>query len=373
MVPVDSAAIKARMKELKFTYRDIQEESAGRITEIQLKHFLNKGTKADEATLDILAELLMCPKGALIDKSYLLSTNLSFEINEIVKNLYLRHKEDINSYYAGEIEKFRTRIDLKRMLDEAHYLFQILSSDDYILDKTAFVKAYNIIGKNFVADNCIASRELTEIQDNDAKSLYTKIASASGEYHTQQVLLMFLYVFILFDAIFMEESVSSVVQLVPERKTDKADQFSILTYRTEKMRNALIDLVLYKGEQFDTPEIADLGIDDAVIEGIVLMLAACEQCYRHIHDDYVYSEYINRAAFPAVLTKLEKIFTDLGIALPDDYAFVEYVKMNTTRFGRHYNMLKVVFNSLNPPRKPTNKYNQGAYDMLALMKLFPPS
>jgi hypothetical protein len=370
MVPVDSAAIKARMKELKYTYRDIEKKSMGRITEIQLKHFLNKGTKAEEAALDILAELLECSKEALIDKGYLPFTNLSFENNKVVQNLYLRNREDINSHYSMEIKNFRTIIDLKRMLDEAHRLFLVIASDDYIFDKTAFVKAYNIISREFAADNCIASRELTEIRDDEARSLYSEITAVSGEYRTQQVLLMFLYVFILFDAIFMEEAVASVTQLVPERKTEKANQFYNLAYRTEKMRNALIELVLYKRFQFDAPEIAECGIDDTVIEGIVLMLAACEQCYQHIHGNYVDSEYINRASFSAVLTKLEKIFTELEIPLPDDFVFVQYAKMNTNRFGRHYNMLKEVFKALNPPRKPVDKYNQGACDMLVLTQMF---
>jgi hypothetical protein len=370
-MPVDSAAIKARMKELKLTYLGIEEKSGRRITETQLKHFLNKGKKADASTLDILAELLECEKNALIDKDYLLSNNLSFEINEIMKNLYLRNREDINCYYGDKIRDFRIKIALKRMLDKAHRLFLVLSSDDYKVDKTAFVKAYNLIGKEFVADNCIASYDLTEIQDSTAKGLYSEITAASGEYNTRQVFLMFLYVFILFDAIFMEEAVASVAQLVPERKTDKAGQFFNLAYRTEKMRDALIDMVLYKGKRFDAPEIAEYGIDDIVIEGIVLMLAACEQCYRHINGDYVYSEYINRAAFSAVLRKLEKIFIELGIQLPEDIAFIEWCKINTTRFGRYYNMLKAVFTALNPPRKPANKYNQGAWNMFVCTKMFP--
>jgi hypothetical protein len=352
-LPVDPAAIKARMKDMGYTYKSIEEASAGTITENSLKHFLNKGAKVDEATLDTLAALLGSSKDDLLDKSYLLFANLSFEINKIIKDLYLRNREDINRYYAGEIKKFRDKIDLKRMLDEAHRLFSILSSDDYVLDKTAFAKAFNII-KDFSTDNCIANRDLTEIQDTEAKNLYSKIAAASGDYSTEQVFLMFLYVFILFEAIFMEEAIASTVQLVPERKTKKADQYLKLTFRNEKMRNALIDLVLYRGYRFDTPNIAEFGIDDVVIEGISLMLAACERCYQHIHDDYVDSEYINRAAFSAVLTKLEKIFAELDITLTEDYALIEYVKMNTTRFGRHYNTLKVVFNNYNPPRKPRN-------------------
>jgi hypothetical protein len=353
-LPVDAAAIKARMKETGYKYKDIEEASEGTITENSLKHFLNKGVKVDEATLNILAELLGCSKNDLIDKGYLLSTNLPFEVNQISGNLYLRNREDINRYYAVEIKKFRNKIDLKRMLDEAHHLFLVLSSDDYVFDKTVFVKAFNII-KDFFTYNCIANRDITEIPDDEAKSLYSKISAASGDYNTQQAFLMFLYVFILFDAIFMEEAVASAAQLVPERKTEKADQFFELSYRSEKMRNVLIELVLYKGYQFDMPNIADFNIDVIVIGGISLILAACEKCYQHIHGDYVDSEYLNRVSFSAILTRLEKIFSVVGIEIPESNGFNEIVNMNLTRFGRHYNSFKIVFNSLNPPRKRRNK------------------
>ena len=44
-INVDSDFIKARMKELKLTYREIEVLSAGEITEISLKHFLNKASR----------------------------------------------------------------------------------------------------------------------------------------------------------------------------------------------------------------------------------------------------------------------------------------------------------------------------------------
>jgi hypothetical protein len=356
MIPVDPIAIKVRMKELGLTYKNIEEASEGEITEMSLKHCLNKGAKVNESMIDTLAGLLMCPKELLVSKDYLAFTNLPFEINAIVNDIYLRNKENINRFYASEIEKFRTKTDLKRMLDETHRLFLTISTADYIFDKTAFVKAFRILEKISVDDNCIANRDITGIQNREANCLYSKISDASGEYNTQQAFLMFLYVFILFDAIFMEEAVASATQLVPERKTEKADQFFELAYKSENMRNTLIEHIMYKMYQFDSPDIAELGIDDTVIEGIVLMLAACEKCYQHIHGDFVNSEYINRAALSAVLVKLKKVFVDIDIPLPEDYALPKYIAMETTRFGIHYNMLKMIFNKLNPPRKPRDTY-----------------
>jgi len=359
MIPLDPSAIKALMKERGYTYKDIEDITNGEITEISLKHFLNKGGKADKSTLDTLAGVLGCSQNVLVDKGFLSSINLSFEVNKIIADLYLQNKEDVNCYYADEIKKFRNSRDLKLMLEEAHRLFFTLSQVDFTFDKTAFVKAYNLIGKDFAVDNCIASQDFTRIQGSEAGELYSMITETSGEYNPQQVILMFLYVFILFDAIFMEEAVASATQLVPERKTEKADQYLQLTWKSEKMRNTLIEWILYKRGRFTESRITETDIEDTVIEGISLMLVACEKCYQHLHGNFVNSEYLNRAAFSGVLTKLEKIFEDLEIQLPEGNAFSEYANMNTTRFGCHYNILKNVFKSLNPPRKPIDKYQQG--------------
>jgi len=355
-IKVDPTYIKARMKELGYTYREIEELSAGKITEISLKHFLNKGNTTDEETLDMLADLLNCSKVELVDKKSILSMNLPFELNCLVDKLFLSNREDINLNYSRIIKNFRTEVDLKTILSRAHYLFDILASKEWTFDRTAFIEAYNVIVERFINDDSICNAQITGIQDTVAQNLYTKITSASGEYNTQQLLLMFLYVFILFDAIIMQESVASITQLVPERKTQTADSYLVLTYRCEKMRNALIEMILYKGGQFDNPQIIiDNGIDNEVIEAIVLMLAACEKCYQHIHSDFVDSEYINRAALSAILRRLEKIFLTLDIPLQEDNYFIEYCSMNTTRFGLYYNNLKMLFNSLNPPRKRHDK------------------
>jgi hypothetical protein len=374
MMPIDPTTIKARMKERGYTYMYIEERSEGRITEISLKHFLNKGSKADEETLDILADLLACSKNELVAKDYFLSTNLSAEINSIIDKLYLKNREDVNRFYASKVKEFRTNTDLSRMMSQAHRLFLTLSVRDYIFDKSAFEKGFELLTKEFAKENCISNRNLTEITDDVAKSLFEKTTTCSGGYNSVQVILMFLYVFVLFDAIFMEEEVASVTQLVPERKTRKADQYFELAYKSEKMRNLLIDHLVYKGFVFDDPAIIENGIDDIVIEGIMLMLAACEKCCRHINSDFVDSEYLNRSAFSAVLTNLEKVFLKIGIKLPEDNFLNEFVNMNMTRFGRYYNILKVFSKNSNPPQQRTNKelesYKEGMNLALFAMSLF---
>ena len=246
-------------------------------------------------------------------------------------------------------------MDLKIILKRAHHLFVILASKDYIFDKTAFVEAYNIIASDFVNDFAICSIGITGIQNTIVKNIFSKITAATGDYDIRQVLLMFCYVFILFDAIFNQEAIASASQLVPERSTKKSDSYLELTHRNEKMRNTLLELILYKDYQSDDPDIMTFGIDDEIINAITLMLAACEKCYQHINGNYVDSEYINRAAFSAILRSLEKTFETIGLELPEKEFFEELYDMNTTRFGIYYNKLKAIFNSLNPPRQRRNK------------------
>jgi transcriptional regulator with XRE-family HTH domain len=360
VLPLNSAMIKARMKELGYTYKDIEQISGEKITEVSLKHFLNKGTKAAEETIDILANLLSISKNHLIDKDYYLSTNLSEDVNSIVANLYMKNREDINKNYSCIIKEFRTNSDLNKMLSQIHRLFVTISAEDIIFDKKYLNKAFNIIEKEFILENCISNLKLTKLTDDISKNLFNKIKSASGEYNPTQAILMFLYVFIIFEAIFMEEAVASATQLVPRRKTEKADQYLELSYRNEKMRDALIDCLLYKDSIFQNSMfITENGIDVIIAEGISLILAACEKCYLHVNSDFVDSEYINRAAFSAILTKLEKVFRELDIELPKDSTLTKCINMEITRFGRYYNSYKTIFNSLNPPRKPRDKYNDG--------------
>jgi len=122
------------------------------------------------------------------------------------------------------------------------------------------------------------------------------------------------------------------------------------------MRDNLIDMIIYKGIHFENPNvILENGIDEEIIDAIALMLAACEKCYQHIQGYYVDSEYINKAVFSAILRRLERTFYNLDIPLPDENILIERFNMNISRFGIQYNKLKIVFNSLNPPRERKNK------------------
>ena len=357
LLPLNTASIKARIKELNLTLKKIEELSDGVLKEYNLKQDLNVFMKTDEDTLELLSELLECNTNELLDKNFLLSMNLPPRVNMIVNKLYDPNHEKVNINYAQRIKTFRTETDLKTMLDETHRLFLMLAKEDFYFDKTPFVIAFNTINTDFIKSNCISNMQFTGLYYTVAEELYKKIAdNASTEYTTKKVQLMFLYVFILFEAIFLEEAIASACQLVPERETKKVEPYLFYTYRCQKMRDALINHIIHKGKENDSSQMIELGTDDEAIEGIVLMLAACEKCFLHIHGVYVDSEVLNITEYSAILSMLEKKFKTVSIEIPEYAHIIEFLGMNSSRFGTFYNALKEYFRSINPPKPPRDKY-----------------
>jgi hypothetical protein len=366
MFPVDRDAIKAKMKEMRITYADIEFASTGQITEHSLKHFMNKGLKADEKTLKCLAGILECNMNEIIDRSYRLSENIPFEINKMMDNLYKRNTEDIMPVYSSKMEEFRTDADLKAMLNCTHHLFNILTQEDAFLNKNLVNRSFYRILNELKQNKAICSFRITGLPNEIFKLLHDEFIKYSSDYVPHQVCLIFLYVFIIFDAIFFEECIATTAQLMPQRKNEKADEYCNLTYRNERMRNALIDKILYKEYVFDSPVLTAMSLDDAFLHGVILMLAACEKCYLHIKEPYTDSEYINRAELSAVLKALETIFHELEIDLPE----LTPMNMVNTRFSRTYLELKTYFNLLNPPKKPRNKFVAGMLFEELLSRLY---
>jgi hypothetical protein len=354
---LNTAMIRAQKTAKGLDYPDIEFLTEGKITVHQLKHFMNRGLKADEETIRLLASVLECDMNQLIQRNELISEIIPFEINVLVEKLYERKKEDIQPIYLRQLDEFRENNDLKGIITEAHKLFSLLTSGEDIYEKPAFAKALGMIADGSRESKCICNSKLTALHSKDFERIIELLQESRGEYKPQQVMLIFLYVLILFDAIFLTEAVCSTAQLMPERTNDKADQYFDLTNRSEKLRNTLIEKLVYKGEVFDATEIEETGKDEKVMEGIILLLAACEGCYQHLHTDYTYSEYVNRATLGSILKRLENLFYELGIEIPSD----KYFDIVTSRFSWSYLCLKSAFAAIKPERPRLNKSTQ---DML---------
>jgi hypothetical protein len=229
------------------------------------------------------------------------------------------------------------------------------------------LKAVVLIIDALSENNCINNLQFTALDNQFSQKLLNLLRNYGTEqYNPQQVILIFIYVCIIFDAVFLEELVGSAFELMPQRANNKADQYSHLAGTSEKMRNVLIDMVIYQGYCLDRPDVEQLGIVDLMIDGIILMLAVCEKCRKHVEGEFVASEYVNRATFDAILNKLKGILSKTGINVPN-YTPME---LCCTRFTILYNGLKNLYTSFNPPKRPRtyqDGYNAAIKDAMTLL------
>jgi transcriptional regulator with XRE-family HTH domain len=353
---LDAAMIKERFRATGLRYQDVEERSGGQITVRQLKYYMGQKCPVDEDTIRLLAEILECEENDLIDKDELLSENIPGDINILLAKLHECKKEDIQVTYKIAITNFREQWELKKMLQIAHRLFMIFTSDDIDFNRELIVKAMDIVLSALKESTCICNQRFTGLSKEFSERLIKLIAKINdGDYHPQMTVLIFLYVNVIFDAIFLEEMICSAAEIMPLRANEKEWQYFSLAATSENIRFTLIEKIFNQGYLLEDNKVEELGISDLLIEGIILMLAACEKCRKHVEGVFVASEYINRATFDAILNKLVNILSNAGIemsspTIPDIFG---------SRFSIQYTGLKAIFNSLNPPPKKPRNYREG--------------
>jgi hypothetical protein len=101
--------------------------------------------------------------------------------------------------------------------------------------------------------------------------------------------------------------------------------------------------------------IDETGLDYVLIESITLMLAACEKCYQHLKGDFTDSEYVNRAVLGAIIKRLEGTFEKIGVKI----AKGTFADMVSSRFGKNYFNLRLVFDSLKPHKYHVSPKEKG--------------
>jgi hypothetical protein len=319
---------------------------------------MSQKAPVDENTIRLLAEILKCEENDLIDKDELLSENIPGDINILLANLYERKKEDIQVMYEKEITNLMEQWELKKMLQIAHHLFKVFASEDIDFERELIVKAMDIVSSALKESTCICNQRFTGLSKEFSERLMKLIDEENdGHYHPQMVILIFLYVNVIFDAVFLEEMICSAAEIMPRRANDKERQYFSLAATSEKTRFTLIEKILNQGYRLEDNKTEELGISDLLIGGIVLMLAACEECRKHIEGVFVASQYVNRATFDAILNRLSKILSHVGIEMSSPTVLDTF----GSRFSIQYNGLKAMFNSFNPPKKPRN-YHDGYQD-----------
>jgi hypothetical protein len=355
---LDAAMIKERLRATKLRYHTIEEISGGQITVRRLKYYMSQKQLADEDTVRLLAQILECDENDLIDKEELIAENIPGEINILVAKLYERKKEDIQVVYKQRIANLRDQWELRKMLQASHRLFMVFASEDIDFDRGLIIEAMDIVISTLKESTFICNQKFTGLTMEFYNQLIKLIAEGNdGHYHPQMAVLIFLYVYIIFDAVFLEELICSALELMPQRANNKALQYLALAAISEKIRFTLIEKIVHQGYSLQDDDAEKSGISDLFVSGIVLMLAACEKCHKHIEGEYVASEYVNRATFGAILNKLKKILMDADIEIPAPTSWDTL----GSRFSVTYHEFKAFFNALNPTQKPKN-YSDGYQD-----------
>jgi DNA-binding ferritin-like protein (Dps family) len=364
---LDTAMIKERFRALELRrYEDVSKKGNGQISVRQLKYYVIQKAPADEDTIRLLAEILECEENDIIDKEELLSENIPGDINILLAKLYVEKKEDIQVMYKDAIADLTKQWELKKMLQITHRLFMIFTSEDIDFDRGLIVQAADVVVDALKESTCICNQRFTGLSKEFSDMLLKLIDGENdGDYHPQMTVLIFLYVNVIFDAAFLEEMICSAVEIMPLRANiDKERQYFSLAATSENIRFTLIEKIFNQGYRLEDDKAEELGIPDLLIEGIILMLAACEKCRKHVEGALVASEYVNRATFDAILNKLANTLYNANIKVSNPTALDTF----GSRFSLQYSGYKSFFNSMNPPKRPRN-YHDGIQDGSNMMMM----
>jgi len=269
----------------------------------------------------------------LIDQDFQTRLNTPPELAGLILKLYEKRKGDTQPVYEIIMREYQKTSQLENFIGEATRLLDKLFSDDQL--EADLVSAISLILDDFQKDRSF-SKSHAELCEQDISNVFFVLQGSLDHDSARQALAVFLYTLILFDVVFLDESVASVTQFTMERFGDKAEQYWSLTSKIEVMRNALIYLLTEKDPRSQGQMVEE--VTEEILEGIRLMLLACHRAGRHLNSDYFASEYVNRTELGAIITRLTRIIVNLGIPIPDSP-----LKMFGTRFHRKLCFIRMMF------------------------------
>ena len=337
-IKISPKYIKQELKKKGYSFPELEEITS--MNKNRWIYILNYGGFVSDAELMEIAGILQCDQNLFIDPEFQIRQNTPIEIDIFVRKLYERRKGNIQPVYEAIIKDFQKNGRIDRFIGETNRLLDIIFINDNL--SVDLKPAISLIVDEFQKDR-IFSGSHTELDEHTITSIFTILQNSIYKNSAQQAAAIFLYAIILFDVIFLEESIASVTQFAIERFGDKAEQYCQLTKKTEILRNTLINYIV-----IDDLEIPDSMIDEITEEllfGIQLMLLSCNKVGQHIEGDYLSSEYVNRAELDAIISRLTKIIKNIGIAVPD-----VFLGMSGTRFFQHICFIRSIFQTSKPKK-----------------------
>ncbi|MCL2193581.1 MAG: hypothetical protein FWB78_09330 [Treponema sp.] len=305
-------------------------------------NYIYGGGFAKEAELQKIADILQCDTDLLIDADFRIGQGVPWEIERLVRKLYEKRRGDIQPAYELMMRDHQRKGKIEKFIGEANRLMHAVFHEDPLEEPNPFSATLLVV--NDLRKDRIFSDSYAELDEQRIEAIFSVVKDSRECNMAQGALALFLYALVIFDAVFLMESIASVTQFTIERFGNKADQYRSLTVKTEILRDTLLKAMtegdLKIGEEMEYP------IRDKLLEGVYLMLFACHKVGQHLNGDYLSSEYVNRTELDAIITRLTRIITGLGIPVPD-----APIGISGTRFERHLFIIRSLFKEKKPQKQ----------------------
>jgi hypothetical protein len=330
-IKINAKSLKRELRMFGLSYSDMAEITGINVN--RWKYLINSGGYITDNELQKILGVLQCDQGVILYPDFIIKQNTPIEIELLVQKLYERRKGDIQPVYEAILRNFRKTGKIENFIGEANRLLDSLFSGNHI--QADLISALNVIAGDFQIDRNF-SKSHAELDDQEISNIFLILQNSINNNSAQQAISIFLYVLVIFDVVFLEESIASVAQFTTERFGDKAEQYSQLTLKIEILRNTLLKSMIE--DELNMDDVMVEEITEEVLEGIHLMLLACYKAGQHINGDYFSSEYVNRTTLDAIITRLNRIITNLGIQIPEPI-----LGLSGTRFFNYLCIIRTMF------------------------------
>jgi len=337
-IKINQLFIRNEIRKMGISFSELEDLTG--INKNRWMYILNGNGFVNDTDLELIADVIQCGQNNLIDPDFRSKQNTPLWIEVRMQNLYTRRHGDIQPAYVSMINNFQTVGKLGNIIGEANRLLAILFSDDQL--SYNFIPALTVIVNDFKRDRILAG-SYAELDDRTIDAIFSIIEDSENHNSTQQALGIFLYALILFDVIFLEESIASITQFEIERFGDKADQYCKLTCSLETLRNTLIRYLVSNNLGMENTLVDEFT--DEIMDGVHLMLNACYRAGKHLNGDYVSSEYVNRTELDGIIVDLTRRIRNIGLTVPETF-----YNLPGSRFGKHLFILRSIFQSGKPKK-----------------------
>jgi len=332
-VKIDADKVRYYQETRCLTYEDIAICSNGVFNINSLKYALNSGLQLPEEKADLLAQILDCELDDILEDGFIRTKNIPARFILLTKSLYLEQREDINTFYKALLAVQMRSIGFQNLTTQCGGFYEIFTRPSLEDDPTTKI----VLAREFILATCSPNGDAFSawIGLNQGHFSYylARLTEEDEGYSSHLVVLVFLYVFFLFESIFLEELVASAVQLSSERRSNVVDQYYAISIPLENLKSTYLDFMLHSpGLRFDGSKFIFGHYDEQFYEDILVLVLACNECLLHLDSDFVASQYVNRKVMHGIVTRILRTASRIGVYKGSESS----IDFTATRFGQRY-------------------------------------